>query len=195
MEKNNMPLFINKQIVSMLLQSNQVSAQNVSLDLGWGADALGKYLRYENKIPKERREELAKYFNIKYPSKLANYQPTKAIRATYERYSNQRTKRYELRKQKENENENEDVVTVDRHEWETAKMLLSNSANSNNATVQKIEELDEKIDNLDEKFSYLINIVKKLGEKSDTRQGYNVKLLKDINHEINRLKLAARYNR
>lgn len=190
-----MPLFINKQIVSMLLQSNQVSAQNVSLDLGWGADALGKYLRYENKIPKERREELAKYFNIKYPSKLANYQPTKAIRATYERYSNQRTKRYELRKQKENENENEDVVTVDRHEWETAKMLLSNSANSNNATVQKIEELDEKVDNLDEKFSYLINIVKKLGEKSDTRQGYNVKLLKDINHEINRLKLAARYNR
>lgn len=193
MEKNNIPLFINKQIVSMLLQSNQVSAQNVSLDLGWGADALGKYLRYENKIPKERREELAKYFNIKYPSKLANYQPTKAIRATYERYSNQRTKRYELRKQ--NENENENVVTVDRHEWETAKMLLSNSANSNNATVQKIEELDEKIDNLDEKFSYLINIVKKLDEKSDTRQGYNVKLLKDINHEINRLKLAARYNR
>lgn len=53
----------------------------------------------------------------------------------------------------------------------------------------------KKIDNLDEKFSYLINIVKKLGEKSDTRQGYNVKLLKDINHEINRLKLAARYNR
>lgn len=193
MEKNNIPLFINKQIVSMLLQSNQVSAQKVSLDLGWGADALGKYLRYENKIPKERREELAKYFNIKYPSKLANYQPTKAIRATYERYSNQRTKRYELRKQ--NENENENVVTVDRHEWETAKMLLSNSANSNNATVQKIEELDEKIDNLDEKFSYLINIVKKLDEKSDTRQGYNVKLLKDINHEINRLKLAARYNR
>ena len=191
MEKNSMPLFINKQIVSMLLQSNQVSAQKVSLDLGWGADALGKYLRYENKIPKERRKELAKYFNIKYPSKLANYQPTKAIRATYERYSNQRTKRYELRKQ----NENEDVVTVDRHEWETAKMLLSNSANSNNATVQKIEELDEKIDNLDEKFSYLINIVKKLDEKSDTRQGYNVKLLKDINHEINRLKLAARYNR
>ena len=191
MEKNNMSLFINKQIVSMLLQSNQVSAQKVSLDLGWGADALGKYLRYENKIPKERREELAKYFNIKYPSKLANYQPTKAIRATYERYSNQRTKRYELRKQKENE----DVVTVDRHEWETAKMLLSNSANSNNATIQKIEELDEKIDNLDEKFSYLINIVKKLDEKSDTRQGYNVKLLKDINHEINRLKLAARYNR
>ena len=193
MEKNNIPLFINKQIVSMLLQSNQVSAQKVSLDLGWGADALGKYLRYENKIPKERREELAKYFNIKYPSKLANYQPTKAIRATYERYSNQRTKRYELRKQ--NENENENVVTVDRHEWETAKMLLSNFANSNNATVQKIEELDEKIDNLDEKFSYLINIVKKLDEKSDTRQGYNVKLLKDINHEINRLKLAARYNR
>lgn len=193
MEKNNIPLFINKQIVSMLLQSNQVSAQKASLDLGWGADALGKYLRYENKIPKERREELAKYFNIKYPSKLANYQPTKAIRATYERYSNQRTKRYELRKQ--NENENENVVTVDRHEWETAKMLLSNSANSNNATVQKIEELDEKIDNLDEKFSYLINIVKKLDEKSDTRQGYNVKLLKDINHEINRLKLAARYNR
>lgn len=193
MEKNNIPLFINKQIVSMLLQSNQVSAQKVSLDLGWGADALGKYLRYENKIPKERREELAKYFNIKYPSKLTNYQPTKAIRATYERYSNQRTKRYELRKQ--NENENENVVTVDRHEWETAKMLLSNSANSNNATVQKIEELDEKIDNLDEKFSYLINIVKKLDEKSDTRQGYNVKLLKDINHEINRLKLAARYNR
>ena len=193
MEKNNIPLFINKQIVSMLLQSNQVSAQKVSLDLGWGADALGKYLRYENKIPKERREELAKYFNIKYPSKLANYQPTKAIRATYERYSNQRTKRYELRKQ--NENENENVVTVDRHEWETVKMLLSNSANSNNATVQKIEELDEKIDNLDEKFSYLINIVKKLDEKSDTRQGYNVKLLKDINHEINRLKLAARYNR
>ena len=193
MEKNNIPLFINKQIVSMLLQSNQVSAQKVSLDLGWGADALGKYLRYENKIPKERREELAKYFNIKYPSKLANYQPTKAIRATYERYSNQRTKRYELRKQ--NENENENVVTVDRHEWETAKMLLSNSANSNNATVQKIEELDEKIDNLDEKFSYLINIVKKLDEKPDTRQGYNVKLLKDINHEINRLKLAARYNR
>ena len=193
MEKNNIPLFINKQIVSMLLQSNQVSAQKASLDLGWGADALGKYLRYENKIPKERREELAKYFNIKYPSKLANYQPTKAIRATYERYSNQRTKRYELRKQ--NENENENVVTVDRHEWETAKMLLSNSANSNNATVQKIEELDEKIDNLDEKFSYLINIVKKLAEKSDTRQGYNVKLLKDINHEINRLKLAARYNR
>lgn len=193
MEKNNMPLFINKQIVSMLLQSNQVSAQKVSLDLGWGADVLGKYLRYENKIPKERREELAKYFNIKYPSKLANYQPTKAIRATYERYSNQRKKRYELRKQKENENE--DVVTVDRHEWETAKMLLSNSANSNNATVQKIEELDEKIDNLDEKFSYLINIVKKLDEKSDTRQGYNVKLLKDINHEINCLKLAARYNR
>ena len=74
-------------------------------------------------------------------------------------------------------------------------MLLSNSANSNTATVQKIEELDEKIDNLDEKFSYLINIVKKLDEKSDTRQGYNVKLLKDINHEINRLKLAARYNR
>ena len=191
MNKTDIPLFINKQIVSMLLQSNQVSAQKVSLDLGWGADALGKYLRYENKIPKERREELAKYFNIKYPSKLANYQPTKAIRATYERYSNQRTKRYELRKQKENE----DVVTVDRHEWETAKMLLSNSANSNNATIQKIEELDEKIDNLDEKFSYLINIVKKLDEKSDTRQGYNVKLLKDINHEINRLKLAARYNR
>ena len=59
---------------------------------------------------KERREELAKYFNIKYPSKLANYQPTKAIRATYERYSNQRKKRYELRKQKENENEKTDEL-------------------------------------------------------------------------------------
>lgn len=202
MEKNNIPLFINKQIVSMLLQSNQVSAQKVSLDLGWGADALGKYLRYENKIPKERREELAKYFNIKYPSKLANYQPTKAIKATYERYSNQRTKRYELRKQKENENEDEDVVTVDKHEWETVKTLLINFANSNNTTIQRVEGLDNRFDNLEERISDLMNCVKKVEEKADTRQGYNVKLIKDLSQEViqlkqevSQLKLAARYNR
>ena len=198
MKENNLPQFINKQIVEMLLQSNQVSTQKVSLDLGWSADTLGKYMRYENKISPEKREELAKYFNIKYPSKLANYQPTKAIKATYERYCNQRTKLYELRKQKENE----DVVTVDRSEWETVKTLLINFANSNNATTQGIEKLDNRFDNLDEKNSELMNCIKKVDEKADTRQGYNVKLIKDLSQEIiqlkqevSQLKLAAKYNR
>lgn len=198
MKENNLPQFINKQIVEMLLQSNQVSAQKVSLDLGWSANTLGKYMRYENKISPEKREELAKYFNIKYPSKLANYQPTKAIKATYERYCNQRTKLYDLRKQKENE----DVVTVDRSEWETVKTLLINFANSNNATTQGIGELDNRFDNLGEKISDLMDCVKKVDEKADTRQGYNVKLIKDLSQEIiqlkqevSQLKLAAKYNR
>ena len=102
MNKKNKPEFINKQIVEMLLQSNQVSAQKVSIDLGWSPDMLNKYLRYELKISVDKRAALAKYFNIKYPSKLANYQPTKAIKATHERYSKQKAKQYELKKQKEN---------------------------------------------------------------------------------------------
>lgn len=198
MKENNLPQFINKQIVEMLLQSNQVSAQKVSLDLGWSANTLGKYMRYENKISPEKREELAKYFNIKYPSELANYQPTKAIKATYERYCNQRTKPYDLRKQKENE----DVVTVDRSEWETVKTLLINFANSNNTTIQRVEGLDNRFDNLNERISDLMDCVKKVDEKADTRQGYNVKLIKDLSQEViqlkqevSQLKLAARYNR
>lgn len=198
MKKADIPQFINKQSVEMLLQSNRVTAQRVSLDLGWGADTLGKYMRYENKIPKERRAALAKYFNINHPSKLANYQPTKAIRAAYERYSDHRAEQYELKKQEETK----DVVTVDKHEWETVKTLLINFANSNNTTNQRVEGLDNRFDNLDERISDLMDCVKKVDEKADTRQGYNVKLIKDLSQEviqlkqeISQLKLAARYNR
>lgn len=198
MNKTDIPQFINKQSVEMLLQSNRVTAKRVSLDLGWGADGLGKYMRYESKIPKERRVALAKYFNISQPSKLANYQPTKAIRATYERYSDNRIERYELKKQEETK----DVVTVDKQEWETVKTLLINSVNSNNTTIQRVEGVDNRINNLDERISDLINCVKKIGEKADTRQGYNVKLIKDLSQEVAQLKqevaqlkLAARYNR
>lgn len=198
MNKNDIPQFINKQSVEMLLQSNRVTAKRVSLDLGWGTDGLGKYMRYESKIPKERRVALAKYFNISQPSKLANYQPTKAIRATYERYSDKRIERYELKKQEETK----DVVTVDKQEWETVKTLLINSVNSNNTTIQRVEGIDNRIDNLDERISDLINCVKKIDEKADTRQGYNVKLIKDLSQEViqlkqevAQLKLAARYNR
>ena len=198
MKKTDIPQFINKQSVEILLQSNRVTAKRVSLDLGWGADTLGKYMRYESKIPKERREELAKYFNIKYPSKLANYQPTKAIRAAYERYSNHRIEQYELKKQEETK----DAVTVDKHEWETVKTLLINFANSNNTTIQRVEGLDNRFDNLDERISDLMNCFKKVEEKADTRQGYNVKLIKDLSQEViqlkqevSQLKLAARYNR
>lgn len=191
MRTKNLPQFINKQIVEMLLQSNQVSAQKVSMDLGWGADTLGKYLRYENKISKERREELAKYFNIKFPSKLANYQPTKAIKAAYEQYSKQRAKQYELKKQEENK----DVVTVDRNEWELVKTLLTNSANLSNTIIQKQNKLDKKIDALDEKVSEVMNCIKESDEKANTRQMYNVKLIKDLNQEISQLKSAARFNR
>lgn len=198
MNKTDIPQFINKQSVEMLLQSNRVTAKRVSLDLGWGADGLGKYMRYEDKIPKERRVALAKYFNINQPSKLANYQPTKTIRAAYERYRDHRRERYELKKQEETP----DVVTVDKHEWETVKTLLINFANSNNATAQEIGELDNRFDNLDEKFLDLMSCVKKVDEKADTRQGYNVKLIKDLSQEViqlkqevAQLKLAARYNR
>lgn len=198
MNKNDIPQFINKQSVEMLLQSNRVTAKRVSLDLGWGADGLGKYMRYESKIPKERRVALAKYFNISQPSKLANYQPTKAIRATYERYSDHRIERYESKKQEETK----DVVTVDKQEWETFKTLLINFANSNNATAQGIGELDNRFDNLDGKILDLMSYVKKIDEKADTRQGYNVKLIKDLSQEViqlkqevAQLKLAARYNR
>lgn len=198
MNKTNIPQFINKQSVEMLLQSNRVTAKRVSLDLGWGTDGLGKYMRYESKIPKERRVALAKYFNISQPSKLANYQPTKAIRATYERYRDHRKERYELNKQEETP----DVVTVDKHEWETVKTLLINSVNSNNTTIQRVEGVDNRIDNLDERISDLINCVKKIDKRADTRQGYNVKLIKDLSQEViqlkqevAQLKLAARYNR
>lgn len=198
MKKTDTPQFINKQSVEMLLQSNLVTAKRVSLDLGWSADALGKYMRYESKIPKERREELAKYFNIKHPSKLANYQPTKAIRAAYERYSDHRIEQYELKKQEETK----DVVIVDKHEWETVKTLLINFANSNNTTIQRVEGLDNRFDNLDERISDLMNCVRKVDEKADTRQGYNVKLIKDLSQEViqlkqevSQLKLAAKYNR
>lgn len=198
MNKTDIPQFINKQSVEMLLQSNRVTAKRVSLDLGWGTDGLGKYMRYESKIPKERRVALAKYFNISQPSKLANYQPTKAIRATYERYSDKRIERYELKKQEETK----DVVTVDKQEWETVKTLLINSVSSNNTTIQRVEGVDNRIDNLDERISDLINCVKKIDEKADTRQGYNVKMIKDLSQEViqlkqevAQLKLAARYNR
>ena len=198
MNKTDIPQFINKQSVEMLLQSNRVTAKRVSLDLGWGADALGKYMRYEDKIPKERRIELAKYFNINHPSKLANQQPTKAIRAAYERYSDHRIEQYELKKQEETK----DAVTVDKHEWETVKTLLINFANSNNTTIQRVEGLDNRFDNLDERISDLMNYFKKAEEKADTRQGYNVKLIKDLSQEViqlkqevSQLKLAARYNR
>lgn len=175
----------------MLLQSNQVSAQKVSIDLGWSPDMLNKYLRYELKISVDKRAALAKYFNIKYPSKLANYQPTKAIKATHERYSKQKAKQYELKKQKENK----DAVIVDRNEWETAKKLLINFANTNNTVIQKIDELDKKCDKLDGKISDLMNCIKEVDVKADTRQMYNVKLIKDLNQEVSQLKLAARFNR
>lgn len=191
MNKKNKPEFINKQIVEMLLQSNQVSAQKVSIDLGWSPDMLNKYLRYELRISVDKRAALAKYFNIKYPSKLANYQPTKAIKATYERYSKQKAKQYELKKQKENK----DAVIVDRNEWETAKKLLINFANTNNTVIQKFDELDKKCDKLDRKISDLMNCIKEVDVKADTRQMYNVKLIKDLNQEISQLKLAARFNR
>lgn len=191
MNKKNKPEFINKQIVEMLLQSNQVSAQKVSIDLGWSPDMLNKYLRYELRISVDKRAALAKYFNIKYPSKLANYQPTKAIKATYERYSKQKAKQYELKKQKENK----DAVIVDRNEWETAKKLLINLANTNNTVIQKFDELDKKCDKLDRKISDLMNCIKEVDVKADTRQMYNVKLIKDLNQEISQLKLAARFNR
>ena len=191
MNKKNKPEFINKQIVDMLLQSNQVSAQKVSIDLGWSPDMLNKYLRYELKISVDKRAALAKYFNIKYPSKLANYQPTKAIKATYERYSKQKAKQYELKKQKENK----DAVIVDRNEWENAKKLLINFANTNNTVIQKFDELDKKCDKLDRKISDLMNCIKEVDVKADTRQTYNVKLIKDLNQEISQLKLAARFNR
>ena len=191
MNKKNKPEFINKQIVEMLLQSNQVSAQKVSIDLGWSPDMLSKYLRYELRISVDKRTALAKYFNIKYPSKLANYQPTKAIKATYERYSKQKAKQYELKKQKENK----DAVIVDRNEWEVAKKLLINFANTNNTVIQKFDELDKKCDKLDRKISDLMNCIKEVDVKADTRQMYNVKLIKDLNQEISQLKLAARFNR
>lgn len=191
MNKKNKPEFINKQIVEMLLQSNQVSAQKVSIDLGWSPDMLNKYLRYELRISVDKRAALAKYFNIKYPSKLANYQPTKAIKATYERYSKQKAKQYELKKQKENK----DAVIVDRNEWETAKKLLINFANTNNTVIQKFDELDKKCDKLDRKISDLMNCIKEVDVKADTRQMYDVKLIKDLNQEISQLKLAARFNR
>ena len=191
MNKKNKPEFINKQIVEMLLQSNQVSAQKVSIDLGWSPDMLNKYLRYELKISVDKRAALAKYFNIKYPSKLANYQPKKAIKATHERYRQQKAKQYELKKQKENK----DAVIVDRNEWETAKKLLINFANTNNTAIQKIDELDKKCDKLDRKISDLMNCIKEVDVKADTRQMYNVKLIKDLNQEISQLKLAARFNR
>ena len=191
MNKKNKPEFINKQIVEMLLQSNQVSAQKVSTDLGWSPDMLSKYLRYELRISVDKRTALAKYFNIKYPSKLANYQPTKAIKATYERYSKQKAKQYELKKQKENK----DAVIVDRNEWEVAKKLLINFANTNNTVIQKFDELDKKCDKLDRKISDLMNCIKEVDVKADTRQMYNVKLIKDLNQEISQLKLAARFNR
>ena len=191
MNKKNKPEFINKQIVEMLLQSNQVSAQKVSIDLGWSPDTLNKYLRYELRISVDKRTALAKYFNIKYPSKLANYQPTKAIKATYERYSKQKAKQYELKKQKENK----DAVIVDRNEWEVAKKLLINFANTNNTVIQKFDELDKKCDKLDRKISDLMNCIKEVDVKADTRQMYNVKLIKDLNQEISQLKLAARFNR
>lgn len=147
MKKNNLPQFINKQIVDMLLQSNQVSAQKVSKDLGWSDDTLRKYLRYENKIPKERREELAKYFNIKYPSKLANYQPTRAIKATYERSLQRQKEKYELRKQKE-QSLKETNVDLKSNDIELIKTTLVNLVSEVINYAKNLLILKKKIRNL-----------------------------------------------
>ena len=187
MKKNNLPQFINKQIVDMLLQSNQVSAQKVSKDLGWSDDTLRKYLRYENKIPKERREELAKYFNIKYPSKLANYQPTRAIKATYERSLQRQKEKYELRKQKE-QSLKETNVDLKSNDIELIKTTLVN-------LVSEVNKLRQELADFKKENSELKDSIKKLSEQDTTRQAYLVKLLKEMNTTIDQLKLAARFNR
>ena len=67
-----------------------------------------------------------------------------------------------------------------------------------NSLVNIITELNkERQENaeLKREVSELKDFIKKLSEQEATRQGYTVKLLKDINSSLEQLKLAARFNR
>ena len=186
MKRRRQPEFINKRQINSLLKALNCSASELSTALGWGRDTLPKYLRYQNKISKDKIDELADYFGQN-PSSFIDYRPTLKIQKDYAKYQREREQR-ERTDIPKNLEASKIVAGISKNDFELTKNSLVNIITELNKERQENAELKREV-------SELKDFIKKLSEQEATRQGYTVKLLKDINSSLEQLKLAARFNR
>lgn len=188
MNRRKQPEFINKKQVDGLLKLQNSSAKDVSVALGWGSDTLPKYLRYQNKISQDKIDELADYFGQQ-PSSFIDYRPTLDIQKKYKKYQRDRERRERTGAKKDLVSyETETIKSLSKNDFELLKTSIVNVVTELNKERQENTELRREVSELKE-------FIKKLAEQEATRQGYTVKILKDINSNLEQLKLAVRFNR
>lgn len=118
-----------------------------------------------------------------------DYRPTLDIQKKYKKYQRERERRERTGAKKDLASyETETIKSLSKNDFELLKTSIVNVVTELNKERQENTELRREVSELKE-------FIKKLAEQEATRQGYTVKILKDINSNLEQLKLAARFNR